>query len=325
MGAVSQNRTGLFAGGRTLKQLFLICLLFLGVGRYAGMAQQDPMFTQYMNNMLSINPAYASVGTTLELNALTRNQWVGIEGAPVTSSLSAQLPLKNLYTGFGLTLISDRIGPVSQTGAYADYAFKVKMAFKTYLSFGLKVGVNFYNTKYGELQVVDQGDPLLVDDVVRKFLPNFGMGMFFYNQRLFVGLTVPKLVENKINDHSYSSQISGKEEMHFFGVAGYIFGMHNDVKFKPYVLVKMVPNTPLSVDLSAHFLFHDRLWVGANWRVGDAVGAMAQVFVSKQFRVGYAYDVTASDLSSFNRGTHEILLNYAINLGRRKFISPRYF
>jgi len=104
-----------------------------------------------------------------------------------------------------------------------------------------------------------------------------------------------------------------------------VFDLNRDVKFKPYSLVKFVPNTPVSVDVSAHFLFYDRLWAGANWRVGDAVGAMMQVFVTSQLKVGYAYDVTASDLKSFNKGTHEVLVNFVINSGRRKFMSPRYF
>lgn len=310
-------------GVNILKLMFAVLLFWSSVERVQ--AQQDPMYTQYMNNILSINPAYASVGTTLEVTAISRNQWVGVDGAPVTNSLSVMVPLKNLDTGIGGTFLSDEIGPIKQTAAYFDYAFKVRMAYRSYLSFGLTAGVNFFNTDYAILDVNDEGDPILQEDVTRKFLPNFGMGAFFYNERFFGGVSVPKLIRNQIHEQGYSSQFASKEEMHIFAVAGYVFDLNDDVKFKPYLLGKMVPNSPISVDLSAHFMFYDRLWVGANWRIGDAIGAMTQVFVTKQFRVGYAYDVTASDLSSFNKGTHEILLNYVVNLGRRKYISPRYF
>jgi len=303
----------------------LLLLLIILLGRGPVWAQQDPMFTQYMNNILSINPAYASVGSTIELNLLSRNQWVGIEGAPVTQSLSGMMPLNNLHTGVGLSFITDKIGPVRQTGAYVDYSFKVRMDYRTYLSFGLKAGVNYYNTDYSILEVNDQGDPLLADDVTRKILPNFGIGVFFYNERLFAGISVPKLMENQIHETGYSSQLASKEEMHFFAIGGYVFDINRDVKFKPYTMVKCVPNSPISVDLSAHLLFYERLWVGANWRIGDAVGAMAQMFVTKQLKVGYAYDVTATDLNSFNKGTHEILLNFVVNTGRRRYMSPRYF
>lgn len=305
------------------RPLLLLCLFMSLIFRVE--AQQDPMFTQYMNNVLLINPAYASVGTTLEVLAISRNQWSGIDGAPATNTLSAQLPLKSLGTGIGLTFLADKIGPVNQSGMYFDYAFKFRLAYRSYLSLGLKAGVNFYNTDYSILEVNDEGDPVFAEDVVRKFLPNFGLGAFFYNDKLFVGVSVPKLVTNKINSLGYSTQFSAREQMHLFLVAGYVFDLNRDLKFKPYSLVKYVQNAPVSVDLSAHFLFYERLWLGANWRVGDAVGAIAQFYITKQFKVGYAYDVTASDLSSFNRGTHEILLSYALNLGRRKFLSPRYF
>ena len=303
----------------------LLVLLFGSIIAAKTYAQQDPMYTQYMNNILSVNPAYASIGTSLELIAISRNQWIGVTGAPVTQAFSAQLPLKNLNAGVGLTFLSDKIGPVNQTAAYFDYAFKVRIDYRSYLSFGLKGGVNFYSTDYSMLDVNNPGDPILTNDVTRKFLPNFGLGIFFYNRKLFFGLSLPKLLDNQINDVGYSTQYSSKEIRHVFGIAGYVFDLNREVKFKPYTMIKFVPNTPVSIDLSAHFLFYERLWIGANWRVGDAVGAIAQVYVTKQFKVGYAYDVTTTDLNSFNKGTHEIMISYAINIGRRKFISPRYF
>lgn len=315
--------SGLIRLFHTLAKLCVLALVVL-LSEQA-QAQQDPMYTQYMNNIQSINPAYVSVGSTLELNLISRNQWAGVKGAPRTNSLSAMMPLKNIYAGVGMSFISDKIGPVSQTGAYVDYSFKLRVAYRTYLALGLKGGVNFFNTDYSILEVNDQGDPTLSDDVTQKLLPNFGIGVFLYGEKYFAGISVPKLMENQIHEVGYSSQFASKEEMHFFAIAGYVFEINRDVKFKPYTLVKFVPNSPFSVDLSAHLLFYDRLWAGANWRIGDAVGATAQIFVTKQFKVGYAYDVTATDLNSFNRGTHEILLNFVINAGRRRFISPRYF
>ncbi|WP_320168329.1 type IX secretion system membrane protein PorP/SprF [Mangrovibacterium marinum] len=309
--------------GWSFKLVVVVLLLVAGYGPVA--AQQDPMFTQYMNNILSINPAYASVGTSLEFNALSRNQWVGIEGAPVTNSLSVMQPLKRLSTGLGINFMSDKIGPVKQTSLFIDYSYKIRVGYRSYLAFGLKGGVNFYNTDTGELAYNDEGDPVLSEDVIRRFLPNFGIGFFLYNEQLFAGLSVPKLVQNQINKTGYSTQYTSKEELHVFGMLGYVWELNRDLKFKPYALVKVVPNVPVSVDLSAHFLFYDRLWLGANWRVGDAVGATAQFFITEQLKLGYAYDVTASDLNSFNKGTHEILVNFVLNRGRRRFISPRYF
>lgn len=303
----------------------LVWAVLLMVIAFKAEAQQDPMFTQYMNNVLSVNPAYAIVGTSMEVVAISRNQWVGIEGAPVTQALSVQMPMKKTDTGFGMTILSDEIGPVTQTSLYGDYAFRFRTAYRTYLSLGLMAGVNYYNTDYSILEYNDAGDPVFSGDALRKFLPNFGVGAFFWNDKLFASVSVPKCVSNRINNLSYSNQFSSREQIHVFAMAGYVFDINRDVKFKPYASLKFVANTPMSLDLSAHFLFYDRLWVGANWRVGDAVGAIAQIYVTKQFKFGYAYDVTATDLNSFNRGTHEVLISYALNLGRRKFLSPRYF
>lgn len=308
--------------GRLCKLLITSVLL---LGGLEVSAQQDPMFTQYMNNMLLVNPAYAAAGTNLEVLAISRNQWVGIEGAPVTQSLSAMYPLLSDNTGIGLTFLVDKIGPVQQTAAYFDYAFKFRLERRLYLSLGVKGGVNFYNTDYSILDVNDDGDPIFSDDVVRKFLPNVGLGAFLNTDRFYIGLSTPKVITNQINDVGYSTQFSSREEIHLFLSGGYVFDLGEDLKFKPYTFIKFVPDAPVSVDLSAHFLLHERVWLGANWRIGDAVGAVAQFYINQQFKVGYAYDVTVSDLNSFNRGTHEILISYALNLGRRRFLSPRYF
>lgn len=306
-----------------VKSGVLLCLLV--AAGFGARAQQDPMYTQYMNNILSVNPAYASVSSALEVVAISRNQWTGIDGAPVTQSLSAMMPIKGTDSGIGVTMLTDKIGPVRQSGLYLDYSYRLRLGYRTYFAWGLKTGINFYHTDYSILEVNDGGDPVLSEDVVRKFLPNAGIGAFFYTERLFVGLSVPKLITNRINEVGYSTQFSAREEIHFFLMGGYVFDLNDFLKFKPYALVKMVPNAPLSADVSAHFLLYDRVWLGANWRIGDAVGAIAQFYVSPQFKLGYAYDITASDLNSFNRGTHEVLVSYAFNLGRRRFISPRYF
>ncbi len=307
-----------------LKPLVLVLGFVLAVA-LPSQAQQDPMFTQYMNNILSINPAYAATGTALEMSLLSRNQWVGLEGAPVTNALSAQAPLKGFDAGIGVSILSDEIGPTKQTGIYFDYAFKVRVAYSTYLSMGVKGGINFFNTDYSMLEVNDGGDPLLTGDLVQKLLPNMGLGFYLYNRRMFVSLSAPKLLQNKINKLTYTSQFAAKEEIHLFVMAGYLFDLNRYLKFKPYALLKFVPNTPFSADLSAHWLFYQRMWLGVNWRVGDAIGAMAQVYATPQLKIGYAYDVTASDLNTFNKGTHEISLSYVLNMGRRRYVTPRFF
>jgi type IX secretion system PorP/SprF family membrane protein len=288
-------------------------------------AQQDPMYTQYMNNILSVNPAYAGSGDVLSMMVMSRNQWVALEGAPATQSFIIHTPITKYHMGLGFSLLKDQLGPISQTGAYFDYSYSLDFAHGRYLSFGLKGGVNFFEAGLSELKTVDGNDPVFANDINRNFLPNVGIGLYYHSERFMTGLSVPKLIQNQINSDDFSSEYVSKENIHLFFMAGYVFDLNRILKFKPYFLTKYSENSPLAVDLTAQFLFYDRLWLGAMYRVGDALGGMLQVQISNQLKVGYAYDVTATELGTYNNGTHEILVSYDFNFGRDKVKSPRYF
>ena len=311
-------------GNSKIRGIFIL-LLIVVLGAKHGFSQQDPMYTQYMNNILSVNPAYAGSKDMLSLQLMSRNQWVSFDGAPVTQTFSIHTPITKYHMGLGFSVLKDEIGPIAQTGAYIDYSYSIDFDQGKFLSFGLKGGVNFYDASLQNLSTVDPNDPIFVNDINRKFLPNFGVGLFYYSPRFFAGLSVPKLLQNVINERDFSSEFLSKEQIHYFFMTGYVLDLNRILKFKPYILVKYVQNAPVSVDLTAQLLFYDRLWVGAMYRVGDAVGLMMQVHVTNQLRVGYAYDVSANDLSTFNNGSHEILIGWDFNFGRGKVKSPRYF
>ncbi|MGQ7868135.1 PorP/SprF family type IX secretion system membrane protein [Sunxiuqinia sp. sy24] len=288
-------------------------------------AQQDPMYTQYMNNILSVNPAYAGSGDVLSLMVMSRNQWVALDGAPATQSFVMHSPITKHHMGLGFSLLKDQLGPVNQTGAYADYSYSIDFAHGRYLSFGLKAGVNFFEANLSDLETVDPNDPVFANDISRNFLPNVGVGLYYHSERGIVGFSIPKLIQNQINKQDFSSEYVSKENIHLFFMAGYVFDVNRIIKFKPYFLTKYSTNAPIAIDLTAQFLFYERLWLGAMYRLGDALGGMMQVQITKQLKVGYAYDITATKLGTYNNGTHEVLVSYDFNFGRDKVISPRYF
>lgn len=311
-----------------MKQFFIFLLLTLAVVSVPpgkALAQQDPMYTQYMNNILSVNPAYAGSGDVLSMMVMSRNQWISFDGAPVTQTFVMHTPVTKYNMGVGFSLLKDQLGPITQTGAYVDYSYSIGFAEGRYLSFGLKGGVNFFEANLTELKTVQPNDPVFANDVNRNFLPNVGIGVFYHSDRFFSGLSVPKMIQNKINNEDFSSEYIQKEKIHLFFMTGYVFDVNRIVKFKPYFLTKYVHNSPVSVDLTAQFLFYEKLWLGAMYRVGDALGGMMQMQVTPQIKVGYAYDITATELGSYNNGTHEILVSYDFNFGRGKIRSPRYF
>ncbi len=288
-------------------------------------AQQDPMYTQYMENMMTLNPAYAGSKDLLSMMVVSRNQWAAMPDAPDTRSFAINSPVTGSNMGLGLSFLTDIIGPIKQTGMYVDYSYKLYFSDKHTLALGLKGGLNFYEANVSSLTTMVSGDPVFADDISRNFLPNLGVGAFFNTDRYYLGLSIPKLIENKINKSGFSVQNISRERIHLFFMAGYVFDVNRIVKFKPSILTKFVKNAPVSLDVNGTFLFYDRLWLGAMLRLGDSFGGLFQLQVTNQVKIGYSYDFTTSDLGAYNNGTHEIMVSFDFNLGRGKMRSPRYF
>jgi len=288
-------------------------------------AQQDPMYTQYMENLMTINPAYAGSKDLLSMMVVARNQWVSMPGAPDTRTFAIHSPVTGSSMGLGLSFLSDNIGPVKQTGMYVDYSYILNFSHGRKLALGLKGGVNFYEAGISGLTTNDPNDPVFANDINRNFLPNVGVGAFFHADRYYLGLSLPKLLENKINKNGNSTQSISKEQIHMFFMAGYVFDVNRIVKFKPSILTKYVKNAPVSFDLNGTFLFYDKLWLGAMYRLGDSFGGLFQLQVSNQIKIGYSYDLPINQLGAYNNGTHEIMVSYDFSLGSGKVRSPRYF
>ncbi len=283
------------------------------------------MYTQYMENMLILNPAYAGSKDILTMMAVSRNQWVSLPGAPDTRTFAINSPVSNSNMGLGLSFLNDQIGVEKQTGMYVDYAYKLFFSKNRILALGLKGGINFYQAGVSDLATNDPNDPVFSHDINRKFLPNLGVGAFFSSDRYYLGLSIPKLIENKINTNGFSTQNVSREQIHIFFMAGYVFDVNRIVKFKPSILTQFVANAPVSIDLTSTFLFYDKLWVGAMYRIGDSFGGLFQLQVTSQIKIGYSYDLPINQLGAYNGGTHEIMVTYDFNLGRGKIRSPRYF
>lgn len=285
--------------------------------------QQDPLFSQYMFNTLAFNPAYAGSADVLTVLALSRHQWVGFEGAPSTQTFVAHSPLKGENMALGFTAITDKAGPVRQTSVLGDYAYRIRVGHDSQLAFGLKGGINIYRADIASLSTVE-ADPANVN-IEGQILPNFGFGLFWHGERYYAGLSMPKLLENDLTSVSGSALVTATEVRHVFLMGGYVFDLARDIKLKPSFLLRRVAGAPLSLDLNANFLFHERIWLGGMYRLGNSFGLLAQYQVNDQFRIGYAFDLTTTAIGAYNAGTHEIMLNYDLRFSRSKTISPRYF
>jgi len=299
--------------------------LFLLTGlSFYGFSQQDPVYTQYMNNLLTIQPAYAGISGSLNITGISRAQWVGFEGAPNTNTLTINGPLRRFNVGLGLSIVNDKWGPIRQNGVYVDYAYRVKLRQDQFLSFGLKGGFNIYQAYLTDIVVNDPNDPVFAYDVNFKFLPNLGVGIMWHSDRFFLGVSSPKILKNRIQ--SQNSETVYREVLHFYGMGGYVFFLSDVLKFKPTILYRWAERTPIFADFSGSFLLYDRVWIGATYRLKNSYGLIFQFNVNTQLKFGYSYDQTTFHPTQVNSGTHEFLISYDFIYSRRgRQVVPRYF
>lgn len=286
-------------------------------------AQQQVMFTQYMFNGLAVNPAYAGYDEAVSVTALTRHQWIGVEGAPNTQTFSIHSPITKNKIALGLLVIRDQIGITTQNGVFMSYAYRIKFGRKATLSMGLQMGFTDYKARYSTLRTGTSNDPNFANNDVRGFLPNFGSGVFFSSEKFYAGISVPFLLNNFFTDENNAG---GAEQIrHFFGMAGFIIELSRSLKLKPSGLIKMVPGAPVELDLNANLLIDDLFWVGLSYRSFDSIDLLLEVQLNSKLRFGYAYDFTTTDLGRVNTGSHEIMLNYVLSFSKTRVITPRYF
>jgi len=287
-----------------------------------GIAQQLPQFTQYMYNTISINPAYAGSRETLSIVGLHRSQWVGLEGAPTTQTLSMHTPLRNEKVGLGVSFINDELGYENFSYLYADFSYNINTNENTKLYFGLKGGFTSYSLD-PEYRASQSNDPLIYG-IEDRWSPNIGAGVYWTSERWYLGLSAPRILTTNQNREEGFEAL---ERISYYFTGGYVFDLSESVKLKPAALLKATNGAPLSFDLTANFLFNEKLWLGAGYRFDERTGevaGLADFQVSKQLRIGYSYGYPISDLRPYTSGTHEVLLMFEIFKSKR-IKSPRYF
>lgn len=304
-----------------IKKLGLLIIMVL-TSNYMS-AQQDAQYTQYMYNPTVINPAYAGSRDVMSIFGLYRTQWVGLEGAPKTGTLSMHTPIENSRVGLGLSLVNDRIGPSDDTTLAADISYTIDVSYQYKLAFGVKGSANLINVDYTKLDIYDPSDPRYQQNIDNKFSPNVGAGVYLYSDNTYVGLSAPALLET--SHYNGMSTYVAKEKIHYYFMAGHVFDLDYNLKFKPSALVKMTEGAPLQVDLSANFLFNEKFTAGVAYRWSAALSALVGFQVSDGLFIGYAYDAETTKLANYNSGSHEIFLRFELFKKFDKIVSPRFF
>ena len=293
-------------------------------------AQQDAQYTQYMYNTLVVNPAYAGSRGVLSLNGLYRSQWLGLDGAPTTQTLSVHSPAGK-RVGLGLSLINDEIGNGTSQETTIDLAFSytLQLAEERKLSFGLKAGGHLLNIDFSRLAgYTEEQGANSFSNVDNKFSPNFGAGVYYHTNQFYFGVSVPNFLQTKHFDNSAtSSSFLAKERINWYLISGYVFDMNSNLKVKPAILFKMVNGAPLQADLSVTALINQRFSLGAAYRWDAAISALAGFQITDKLMVGLAYDRETTELgnTAFNDGSFEIFLRYELRRRPGRVITPRFF
>lgn len=302
-------------------RIIQVVILFIGVVAFA---QQDPHYTQYMYNMSVMNPAYAGSKENLSLGLLYRKQWVEIEDAPTTATFFGHAPVgKNV--GMGLSVISDKIGPVEENNVYADFSYTLNLGGEHKLAFGLKTGLTLHNVSlFSDVYptLPDAGDPAFSENTSNSYF-NIGSGLFYYTNKYYLGFSVPNMIKSKHLD--FNGREFGSEVSHYFVTGGYVFDVSQNVKFKPFFMMKSAFEAPTSWDVSANFLFNEKFEIGGTYRLEDSFGAMVNYAITPNIKLGYAYDHIVSDLNVTTPSSHEIILLFDLNFPKKVSSSPRFF
>ncbi|HHB80122.1 MAG TPA: type IX secretion system membrane protein PorP/SprF [Saprospiraceae bacterium] len=328
------------------RTLFLLLVVLLSIGTTS--AQQQSMFTKYMFNTLAFNPAYAGSREALSANLLYRNQWMGLDGAPVTQTLGIHSPIKP-RVAVGLAIVNDKIGPTSSTGVNAIYAYRIEFG-KGKLSVGLQAGALNWRADWDKLRYKD---PQSIDDAFSggnesKWFPNFGAGIYYYSDRFYTGFASPGLLESKLNNET-SFDLSARLYRHYYYSIGGAIPISGDmIVFKPSALIKGVNlfasgtktastvSSPVEFDIDFGFLFYKTFWIGTAFRSSvekftnksssyDSADIWTSLQLRNGLRIGAAYDYSLTKLQTVSKGSVEVMLGYDFNYEDAALAHVRYF
>jgi type IX secretion system PorP/SprF family membrane protein len=296
--------------------LFLAALLAC----HDGFSQQDPLFSQYMFNLMTVNPAYAGNREVLSTTALYRSDFRKNQMSPQTYMLTADWALPHKKVGLGGQVYKDDLVLVQNIGLFSNYSYRIHMK-KATLSFGLRLGATKYDISR-EILLHDYSDPTFTANYDSWKL-HIGSGLFYYTNEFYIGLSTPNMLSGKKVRTSPEGDEIQEQSSHWFMTSGYVIELNTDLTLKPSVLLAMVPGAPLHLDLNANLWFHHIASIGASYRTGRAIVGLLELQVSPQFRLGYAYNHTISNFDLLN--SNEIMIRYEFGTTKQNLISPRYF
>ncbi len=286
-----------------------------------------PVYSQYLQNGLVLNPAYAGTRGVLSSFLSYRIQWIGTKGSPLIQSLSLHSPMKNDKVALGLMAQFMQYGATKSTSIYADYAYHIRLK-RGKVSLGLKAGTDISNTDYSGLLLNDKDDPVFKSNDKAFVLPNVGAGVYYVEDRFFAGLSIPSFLSYHRNSRGAAIPYHSFGQYEFLMTGGALFNLSQVLKFKPSFLINYSPESSKSIsqfDLNGNFIIADLIWAGASWRLSEQVAvALVQVQINQQLMFGFSYDYPYGRMNTYSKGSTEFVLRYEFSY-KVSAANPRYF
>ncbi|TXD50385.1 type IX secretion system membrane protein PorP/SprF [Polaribacter sp. IC066] len=290
---------------------YWVALCFLFIISFNSYAQQLPNYTQYLYNMQIINPAYAGSRAELSMSLLSRQQWVGVVGAPITRTFSINGRTKR-GIGMGATVVNDKIGLSETSTINVDASYTIITSQYSRLSFGLKGGITFFSNNLANGITPDND---MYTSTSGNF-PNVGFGAFYYNRKFYVGVSIPYLLETPqfyIEENATKTVLAANAN--YFLSTGVLLELTENLMFKPSTMIRYTANLPVSIDINSNFMYRDVIEAGLSYRYENSVSALFALIINKKYRIGYAYDYKLSTLGG-DLSSHEIIFHIDLNFKR---------
>ena len=281
-------------------------------------AQQLPQFTSYQLSPYLYNPAYAGVDGYTQLNAVIREQWSGINKAPETKSISVFGPLRNEKMALGGVVISDKLGAESKNGFQLSYAYHLRLKNDLSLSLGLSGGLMQYKLDNTVINPYDAGDPVFSIPGLTDVVPNASFGMYLYNEKFFLSLAVPQLLNSSFSalDDFNGELLGGSLVNHYYLGCGFQRELNNQWNIEPSLLLKKTAQVPIQFEFVTKLTYKDMLWTALGYRNNESALLYLGYDINNQFYVAYGHDFITSELNTVSSGTNEFKFGMYFNKGR---------
>ncbi len=312
--------------------LLLIFVFFCSVHIQA---QEEIRFSNHKFNRLFYNPAYAGNTGFMEAVLAYRNQWVGVEGSPETALVSFQAPINYTNSALGAVAYRNKFGIQSDIAIFLNYAYQIQISHKGKLSMGLQAGFINKQINWAELTFYDpnissnlqESDNIVPDKNISTWVPNFGLGFYYFTPDYYFSLSIPRLLSNdQPSTEGISNNVSFDSKALFYYLgAGVTLPINREIDFAPSVLFVGSHKTSNLINVNFDFIHDSGVSIGAGYRSDGTWAGLFGYQLTQKLIFSYSYEKSFGNYPTKGYTNHEIILNYNLSLRKSQITSPRYF